>query len=61
MFTFIVVNLGALTCWLLKGARSSWESEASGQFDRDLKYYRNLIVGIIDFTLVLFVLYKVVR
>ena len=49
LFPFVLVNIGAVVFWLLKGMKTTFEFESSRRTDNDLKYYRNLLTGLFIF------------
>ena len=61
LFSLMLTYIGALVFWFLKGMKSPLRLETSGRLDRDFKYFRNFITGLIMFILFLLILYKIIN
>lgn len=57
IFIFLLVNGGAFIFWILKLGKTKFSDEASGRFDMDFKYFRNLGTGIV----LLFILVWIIK
>ena len=54
---FVLNNIGALVIWFVTGMRRPLNDEMSAMTDNDSKYYRNLLVGLILFCIILSAFY----
>ena len=61
LFSLMLTYIGALVFWFFKGMKSPLRLETSGRLDRDFKYFRNFITGLIMFILFLLILYKIIN
>jgi|JI10StandDraft_1071094.scaffolds.fasta_scaffold02639_20 hypothetical protein len=58
IFIFLLVNGGALFFWLLKFGKTKFSDEASGRFDHDFKWFRNLVTGILLLFILIWIINK---
>ena len=49
LFALILTSTGAIFFWLTKKMKVPLNQEMNGRFDRDFKYFRNLVVGLVIF------------
>lgn len=56
LFAFVFTYIGAVAWWLLKGLTSNLDIELSRMRDRDFKFFRNLLTGLMVFAIFLLAL-----
>ena len=57
--SLIIVSTGAFFYWFLGGFKTKFNEQMSGQYDRDAKYFKNLLTGVVIYTIIFSIIIKV--
>lgn len=57
----LLISIGAFMFWAIDLFKGSFNDQMSGPYEYDFKYYRNLFVGLIVLSSLLFLVVRIIK